>query len=361
MSRIAVSADCHINEPADLWTRGLPRAMRERGPRAATVDGRACMVVEERVIRRFGLARDAAPRDEPPREAPPGGYEPADRVRDLERDGVWGEVLYPSVGFFCTYAIEDPALQVETCRVYNDWLGDLYGGSDRHAAVGMLPDLDAQAGVDELQRLPSLGIRSGLLPMHSDRRPYNDSSWEPLWEAAAGLGIPLSFHVGTGRSQTPHHGPGAAVVNYVVTVGSAAETVTILSGSGVLERHPALRVVMVESGAGWLAWTLEAMDDAYRDHHMFVTPKLRELPSATFRRQGAVTFQRDPVAIANAELTGVGCLLWGSDCPHPEGTFPHSQKSLDEQLAGVSDEVTRRIVCTNTAELYGIRLPDGAV
>ena len=81
-------------------------------------------------------------------------------------------------------------------------------------------------------------------------------------------------------------------------------------------------------GAGWLAWALDAMDDAYREHEMFVSPKLEELPSFYFRRQGGVTFQRDRTGIANRNLTGNDCLMWGSDYPHPEGTYPHSQEIL---------------------------------
>ena len=211
--------------------------------------------------------------------------------------------------------------------------------------------------------VPSQRIRvrifasSKLLPAHADFRPYNDPAYEPLWEAAEGLDLPLGFHAGTGRGQTPARGPGAAVVNYVVTVSGPMETVAYLCAAGVLERHPRLRVGMVECGAGWLAWTLEAMDDAYREHHAWVRPVLSELPSEYFRRQGFVTFQRDPVGLANVERTGSRCLLWGSDYPHPEGTYPDSRKVLDEQLRGVSQDVADRVVLRNAAELYRIPLP----
>ena len=147
-------------------------------------------------------------------------------------------------------------------------------------------------------------------------------------------------------------------MNYVATVSGPMETVAYLCASGVLERHAALRVGMIECGAGWLAWTLDAMDDAYREHQAWVRPKLGELPSAYFRRQGFVTFQRDPVGIANVERTGSGCLLWGSDYPHPEGTFPDSRKILEEQFRGVAQQVTDRVVFGNAAELYAIALPD---
>jgi predicted TIM-barrel fold metal-dependent hydrolase len=135
------------------------------------------------------------------------------------------------------------------------------------------------------------------------------------------------------------------------------ETVAYLCASGVLERHPELRVGMVECGAGWLAWTLDAMDDAYREHHAWVRPRLEALPGEYFRRQGFVTFQRDPVGLANVGHTGAGCLLWGSDYPHPEGTWPDSQAVVAEQFAGIADDVADRILVHNAASLYRIDLP----
>ena len=353
-----LSADCHVTEPPDLWTRELPPGLRARGPRLEVREGRTCLVVEDRVARKLPPAPPGVQSGEAARFWRPD--DPDERQRALEGDGVWAEVMYPNLAFFCTFAIEDPELQAATCRVYNDWLAARFGGRPRVAPVGLVPVRDVRAAVRELERLPGLGLRGALVPMHADFRPYNDPAWEPLWEAAAGLRLPLSFHAGTGRDQTPAHGPGAAVVNYVVTVSGALETLGYLCASGVLERHPELRVGMVECGAGWLAWTLDAMDDITREHHAWVRPRLREPPSAYFRRQGFVTFQRDPVGLANVERTGARCLLWGSDYPHPEGTYPESRKVLAEQFRGVPEDVAERILRSNAAELYGLPLPGGA-
>jgi predicted TIM-barrel fold metal-dependent hydrolase len=190
------------------------------------------------------------------------------------------------------------------------------------------------------------------MPAHVETHPYNDPAYEKLWSAAEELEMPLTFHAGTGRTTTPAHGAGGAIINYVAVVSEPMETVAYLCGSGVLERHPRLRVVMVECGSGWLAWALHAMDDAYREHHMWVRPKLKLLPSEYFKNQGAVTFQHDPVGIANIPFTGERCLMWGSDYPHLEGTWPNSLKYLDRQLQGLSEQTIQKIVCDNAAELY---------
>src|SRR5436309_15558011 len=108
---------------------------------------------------------------------------------------------------------------------------------------------------------------------------------------------------------------------------------------------------MVECGSGWLAWVLHAMDDAYREHHMFVRPKLELLPSEYFRRQGAVTFQHDPVGLANIPFTGDRCLLWGSDYPHPGGTWPNSPEDGAGPGGGAWGERVEWLVCVNADEV----------
>ncbi len=346
-----ISADCHVTEPIDLWKRELPPSMRDRGPRLEVRDGRMGYVVEDRMAFKMPPMQRELPEGPVDHDSP--GDSPGTREQALAKDGVWGEVLYPNAAFFCTYEVEDAALQTGICRVYNDWLSATFAADPRFAGIGILPSLDRDAAVAELQRLGALGLRGALLPAHADECPYNEAVWEPVWETAAGLGVPLHFHAGTGRSQRPARGDGAAVVNYVVTVSGLIETASYLCASGVLHRHPALRVGMVECGAGWLAWTLDSMDDATRDHAAWVRPKLAEAPSEYFRRQGFVTFQRDPVGIANVARTGSRCLFWGSDHPHPEGTFPKSRHILEEQFAGVPEDIARRITHDNAVETYG--------
>ena len=98
------------------------------------------------------------------------------------------------------------------------------------------------------------------------------------------------------------------------------------------------------------------MDDAYREHHMFEQPKLELLPSEYFRRQGFVTFQHDPVGFANVPFTGDACLMWGSDYPHPEGTWPHSAAAVDAQFAGVPADEVRAMVAGNSVRVFGFDL-----
>jgi len=358
MIRLAISADGHINEPGDLWNENLPASLVKDGPRVEVHDGKIAMVVEGRVIRRLAPAPPGMPEGSISSLGKWSENDSASRLEALARDGVSGEVLYPTVTFFTAYSIENRELQRAVCEVYNDWIADTF--ADPHfAPVAVLPSAQPATCAKELERLAPKGICAGLLPAHSDDLPFNRPEWEPLWETAADLGISLSFHAGTGRHQAPIRGEGGAVANYVITCSGPIETASVLCASGILERHPKLRVVLVECGSGWLAWALDAMDDAYREHQMFVKPKLAELPSAYFRRQGGVTFQRDRVGILNRIHTGDRCLMWGSDYPHPEGTYPKSREILEEEFKDVPQDSTDDLTWRNAARLYGLATPEG--
>ncbi len=358
MIRLAISADGHVSEPADLWRANLPASLRDRGPRVEVHEGKISMVVENRVIRKLVEASPDMADGSLANIEGWGENDPAARLEALASDGVSGEVLYPTVAFFTAYSIEDGPLQAAVCQVYNDWLVDAFQ-DPRFVPVALLPAAQPDVCAKELARLAPRGVVAGLLPAHSDALPYNRPEWEVLWETAAGLGVSLSFHAGSGRHQAPVRGPGGAVTNYVVTLTGPVETATLLCAAGILERHPMLRVMMVECGAGWLAWALDAMDESYREHEMFVRPKLAELPSLYFRRQGGVTFQHDVVGVANRAMTGDRCLLWGSDYPHPEGTYPKSREILDEQFEGVAQGSIDAITWRNAVDLYGIATPEG--
>lgn len=366
-----ISADNHVTEPLDLWMR-LPDDLVSLAPRIDVVDGTPCMLVEGKVIQRLRLPEGmsagsgrpgevlaAADRQERASLLVRDANDPDRRLADLDRDSIWGEVMFPNLFVFMVYRLSNPALQTAVCRLYNDWVWDTFGASDRFLPVAPLPVLDVGAAVAELERCAARGFRAVLLPAHTDwlAHQYNSPVYEPLWSAAEAHGLPVHFHAGTGRDNRPARNPGGAVINYLVTVQGPSETIGYLAGSGVLARHPGLRVVMVECGSGWLAWTLHAMDDAYREHEMWVEPKLDMLPSEYFRAQGYVTFQHDPVGFHNTAFTGDACLMWGADYPHPEGTWPDSKSYLSRQLGPVPEATARRVLWGNAADLYGWRLP----
>ena len=360
------SADSHVVEPLDLWVQRLPAHLRDRAPRIEEVDGRWLFVVEGMPPRKMGgpPADEAETSKKKEKKATgfrAGGSDPDVRKVDLDEDGVWGEVLYPTIALF-GFMIPDPELRWATARAYNDWLGETFAAaSKRFAGAALIPVQEPDEAVREIDRIAGLGLRSVMLPIQPpDGAPYNSDRYDRVWAAAQAHGMPVSFHVGTGSNPVTERGPGGAVINYVEVGLGAPRTLAYLAASGVLERFPELHVVMVECGAGWLSWLLERMDEAFEEHEQWVNPKLAEPPSFYVRRQGHVTFGNDAAGVVNRDFTGVEPLLWASDYPHPEGTWPHTQKTLERIFAGVDPAQRRLITYETTARLYGLEAPVGA-
>lgn len=352
MTDVLISSDSHVDEPLELWSERLPRALRERAPRREHRPDGTYMVVEGIRPRRLsGPGEERVSEAEHARR--PGGADPAARICDLDEDGIAGEVLYPTIGLFI-HNIPDGALQQACARVYNDWLAEVFSqSSKRFAGVGLVSVVDLPAAEAEIERIHGLGLRGAMLPINPPAtRPYNSPEYDPVWARAAALGLPISFHVGTGTDPVFERGPGGACINYVMVGLGAQKTMTYLAASGVFERHPDLHCIMVECGAGWLAWTMYMMDEAFSEHARWVHPKLRMKPGDYVRRQGHVTFGNDPAGISNLHLTGPDAILWATDYPHPEGTWPHSRAVVARLFAEVPADARRSIVGGTTARLY---------
>ena len=153
---------------------------------------------------------------------PPGARDVQRRLTDLDAEGIWGEVLYQSIGLWSAL-IEDPQLIRDAARAENDWLvSEIQGASpDRLVCAALMPMLDVADAVAELQHAADIGLHLVSLPTGNPpgTKDWHDESWEPLWAAAEEAGMVIGFHIGTdGVDQsTVFRGPGGAVLNYVQT------------------------------------------------------------------------------------------------------------------------------------------------
>ena len=358
-----ISADSHIQEPPELYEEHLPEEFRHRAPRTETgEDGAEYRVIDGKKPRRTDVAGERILEDDQKREFrddPSGGRDIERRLADQTRDGVCAEVIYPNQSLFI-YNSPDSRYQLALARVYNDWLWGLFGArKDRFAPVAVVPVVDLDGAVKEAARVAKLGYRAIKIPITMRTRPYNDPAYTPFWSVCEEAGLVVSFHAFTNSDdQYPddwgqEEGIGGALNLMAMSMVDGMSPISLLISGGVLMRHPKLKFVVVECGAGWLAWLLYVLDEQYEKKHMWIRPKLDLKPSEYFLRQGHVTFSDDPVALRCLEFTGAGCLLWGSDYPHDEGTFPHSQAVIERTFAGISEADKRKIVYDSAAALYG--------
>jgi len=372
-----ISADCHIDLcwlPPDLFTSRCSAAMKDRMP--YVTDGPKGPVWVTKSGGNLGLVNGmgSAGREYVPgqihrsdRMASTGLYEdgkrgvrrltdPDLRLKDQERDGVQAEVLYGILG--TTRRLNDAEAAVELMRIYNEWLADFCDAHpDRYAGLACIPNSPVEAAVDEMKRVIKRGGARGLEIANShDIVPLWDPQWNPVWEVANEAALPVHFHtVGGARPDFEKLPPMLAQVARAVHITGfqmhMATTLTSVIFGGVLERYRNLKIVIGESGIGWIPYVLDRMDAEWEEQ--FKDLALTMKPSDYWRRQCRATYQTDRIGVKLLDDLGHDTIMWGSDFPHPDGVWPDSGEFIERELGGLPAEVRHKVVCENAGKLYG--------
>jgi predicted TIM-barrel fold metal-dependent hydrolase len=375
---VANSGDSHILEPEDLWEATLPRSLADRMPRTEKfpeegfeiiqVDGQRLRrplppVIKEGEFSGMTLGEVTF--------RPPGSRDVQHRLIDLDNEGIWGEVVYPSIGLW-NGLISDAQLYRAGVRAMNDWMhAEVLGPSRRLVPTAQVSCLDVRDAVAEIERTAELGFRALNLPTrpHDGLPDWNSDFWEPVWSAAERANMVICFHIGTDASVASvtgnvwFHGPGGAVLNYAEAAYSGLRATTMMIASGALDRHPQLRILVSEGGATWVPYLGDRMDEGYRQHGMFVRPKLSRLPSEILYEQVYASFQHDRSAVETYLHLGYRNVMWGSDYPHIEGTYGHTQETLHTLFDGLDPDAQKRITQGAFLDLFpevGEPAPDAA-
>jgi len=350
----ANSGDSHFLEPEDLWRESLPPRLAELVPRAEKdADGEWETVHIDGMSFRRKLPTGKTAEFLEATHRAPGARDVALRMKDLDQEGVWAELTFPSLGLWSS-SFRTPEVLREALRVSNDWAFEtLEKHSPRLVTAGQVSTLDIGDAVAELERIAEMGYRAVYLPVapHPMQKDYNRDEWEPFWTALERTGLVLAFHIGTdpvdlskgAAAGVVHRGPGGAVLNYTETTFGGQRAVMKLVASGALDRHPGIKVLISEGGATWVPFVADRMEEGYRQHAMAVRPKLDRSPREIIYSQVYASFQHDRSAVAAATYMGYDKVLWGSDYPHMEGTYGHTQETL-HQLFDEADPVVRERV-----------------
>jgi predicted TIM-barrel fold metal-dependent hydrolase len=255
-------------------------------------------------------------------------------------------------------------------RVYNDWIAEFCASEPlRLKGIAMLNLDEPEVAELELRRCHGLGLAGALITVAPPVwGPYRNREYDAFWAAAADLGMPLSLHVGTDRGDPRAEVPQLDVTNVPPSVFvnkdyAVRRTLADLMLSGVFERHPDVRIGTVEHELGWIPFFLDQLDYTYTDRpargpewRRFADPD--RLPSHFFRTNCFASFQEDAIGIRLRDLIGVETLMWGSDYPHTESTFPRSRQILDEILDGLDPDERLQVTASNAARLYSFDLPE---
>jgi predicted TIM-barrel fold metal-dependent hydrolase len=374
MSELLISADSHVLEPSDLWTKGLPAAMRDRAPRVFYNEQRGVWmfgcdeVTPQPITFSFvaGVDLDNLPAMHKAgyAAARPGGWDPKARLEDMITDGVSAEVLYPSLGLGL-YWIQDPAFQEACFRTYNDWLIEYCAAMpDRLIGIAMISMWNLDTAVEELRRCRDAGLRGAMIWLRPpDSHSFMSEDNDRFWAAAAEMDMPVALHILTDygwtkwRVETAPTGP-SRYKSSTMMQHEIELALFDLIFSGVLERFPDLKIISVENEYNWLASLLVRMDKSHERFRREQPLSLTMRPSDYVRRQIRLTFFNDALGPMTMPYVGTDLLMWSSDYPHQNSTWPHSREVIARDLGNLSAEDREKLVSRNVIELHKLRVPE---
>lgn len=354
--RPLISADSHVEEPPGLWFDEIPEKLRgDLPPEMRPTDSETQYALAVGAKKEGDLTAAELEGERHRQEVASLGTTSVEaRLKIMREENVVGECIYPTKGLYL-WRIENPETETLCARLYNDWMYDLLESrSERFRCAAMIPTRRLEDSLAEVERCAAMGMGALMLPIVGTPE-LNHKQWDPLWAAINETGLPVVMHQGSGHDMLFYRGRGATVSNLLATQSMAPRTAGLLAMSGVLENHPDLHFVFVETNAAWISWamtTLDHYDRSFRHYIGWVRPELKEPPSFYLKRQVHGTFQIDEVAVRMVPFTGPSVALWGSDYPHAEGTYPHSQDIVAGFAKDLSEEDASAITFGTAADLF---------
>ncbi|KMS51647.1 hydrolase [Novosphingobium barchaimii LL02] len=374
-----VDADAHVNPSHDMWADYLSEPFREMAPQIE--HGEDCdYIVFEGRRRKLNLISAQAGRDGKDfkmhgraADARAGGWMPKARLDDMDSDGIDTAVLFGGGPLGTT----NNELFLASFEAYNRWLADFCAyAPSRFAGVGYVPMQDVDVAIRMMRDFAARGLKAVNIPAFpmakvdvagatgldaqtraltgdvNGDRSYADPEFDPFWKAACDLGIPVTIHLG-GRA-VRFTEPKFFLSDLLMSKFGMGEPIAIMIYGGVFQRFPDLRLVSVESGVGWFAFAANYMDETWDKQRHWVNSVLEHAPSYFWERNIFGSFIHDRAGILMRELPGAGNIMWSSDYPHSETTFPHSLAKIEELFAGVPEDEKNMIIGGRAKALFNL-------
>ncbi|MCW2529095.1 MAG: amidohydrolase 2 [Pseudonocardiales bacterium] len=374
-----VSVDDHLVEHPRVWQDRLPERMKEAGPKILEIDGTHQWSYDGSIYPTIGLNAVAGkdPKDwgmDPVRyeDMIPGCYDPVERVKDMDIDGVQAALCFPSFPGFgggMFQRAQDKELALECVKAWNDYYIDEWCASapDRFIPMAILPTWDIDLAAAEAKRAADKGARTisfpdspvplGLPSFHSDH-------WDPLWNVCQDTNMPVSLHFGSGAfvpgfsfsAIKPVPGQMAvpdapfAVAITLFSCNLMWSTVDLLF-SGKLQQFPDLQFSLAEGGIGWIPYILERANYTWDRHRWYQDIAMDDKPSDLFAKHFWGCFIDDEHGVKNRHDIGIDRIMLEIDFPHSDSNWPNSRKRAAEVLADVPDDEVEKIVETNARRM----------
>ena len=385
-----ISVDDHVVEPPHVWQDRLPEKYKDAGPRIVIapqgemtlVDGSwvespgdgdkmaawwhyedhryqikemiACAGRDPKTVTMQGVTYD---------DIRPGCYEPKARLEDMDDNHVEASICFPNYPRFCGQLFaerKDKELSKLCVEAYNDWMVEEWCGDSggRLIPLCLVPLWDAELAAAEIRRNAARGVNAvawSELPAWLGLPSIHSGHWDPFFQACEETGTVITMHIGSGtRTVRPADDCPTIVTAAMISANSAASMIDFLF-SGVLVRYPNLKLMYAESQIGWIPYYLERADDIFMTH-MWAQgeERLPEPPSYYYHRQIFSCFFKDTAGMKLLDEVGVDNVLFETDYPHSDGTFPRSKQVAHELFGHLDPEVVHKIARGNAIKLFNL-------
>ena len=362
-----ISADGHVCEPANCYVDYIDPAYRDRAPYIARLDNGtdAFFVPGMRKPVPLGFIDGAGLTPSVRRERAKtlkfedvrvAAYDGAARVECMDLDGIAAELIYASVGMgICMH--RDTDYKSACMQAYNRWLAEMCAQAPtRLFGMAQTAVANVDAAISDFERAKAMGFVGMMMPGDPVHEDYDHADYDALWQCATDLDLPICFHILTSRAGSIHtEARGHSMNNFLGIIRAVQDIVGLMVLGGVFERHPKLKLVVAESDVGWLPHYMYRMDHAARmNFDDSIVTGLSKLPSEYIRSNVYATFQDDMTAYHQLGLFPYDHLLWGSDFPHTDSTWPRSRQLIAEQASHLTEAQHQAIFRDNTANLFNL-------
>ncbi len=371
-----VDADCHILEPPDIWTNWLPEQYQDKAPQLVKdpAGGDAWLTAVGGTADPIGLvSTPGRPWDQfewfgvTYDDARPGCYNGAERLKDMDIDGVWAEVLYPPQRTMSHF--------LGDVEAYNNFLFEEFCAPDRGRLIGMaqMPSLGIDQAIDALRKAKARGAKGVVISNWPSGNEALSAADDPFWAAAVDEGIPVAVHINViSRQQRAAARKAAAKGGHTLydlsseaarakAIGGMSHVFSMCAGNitqmlftGVFERFPELQMCWIETGVGWIPHLIESIDDRYWRNRVWGDLPIKEPPSAYWYRNNAATFITDRSGIALRHAAGIDNIMWSSDYPHHGNDWPYSRKVIEDTMGQIPNDEKAKIVGGNATRIWDL-------
>ena len=396
MARIPnlIDVDAHVIEPPDLWSSRLPKKYQDVGPRVELLPAGVPKLVGTGYVEEPGtdgplvawwryedksvsvkrtVAAAGYDADEVELKSVsyddmrPGCWQAEARVEDMLLNGVDAQLCFPNFPRFCGQQFmwgADRELALLCVQAYNDWMVEEWCGqsSGRLIPLCLIPLWDVDLAIAEVRRNADRGVRAvafSEIPAYLGLPSLYSGEWEPFFAACAETKTVVTMHIGSGTTTPQTSSDAPSAVPATIIFGNSVASMTDFLFSGVLHRHPELKLMYAEAQIGWIPYVLSRADDVWETHRGWSDSQLfcPEPPSVYYYRQISSCFFKDPVGIDLIDQVGLDNILFETDYPHQDSTWPHSKRAAAEQFGHLDQNSINQIARGNAIRLFGLDFP----